>query len=119
VCAKVENCLIDIQSWPTINFLEGHPVKTEIQVLGTPQRIKAIGITSLSVAGVEVNIAEGSVRNLGVHFRPTTVNEIAGQCPRKSRKLSLEEHIACPKPSHPRCGQVSHAISGDIGIGLL
>jgi hypothetical protein len=47
-----------------------NPAKTEIQLLGTPQRIKAIVITFLSLAGVEVNIAEGSVRNLGVLFDP-------------------------------------------------
>jgi hypothetical protein len=48
---KLEGCLTSIQTWLTVNFLKGNPTKTEIQHFGTRQRLMALGIESLSVAG--------------------------------------------------------------------
>ena len=70
-CRRVEVCLSSIQAWLTKNFLKGNPAKTEIQLFGTPQRLIKLCIESLSVDGVEVRVATGPVRNLGVMFDST------------------------------------------------
>ena len=74
----LESCLVDIQDWLTINKLKGNPSKTEIKLFGLQRVIDSLDVESLVVAGVQVSLSCGPVRNLGVYFDQT---------------LSMESHI--------------------------
>ena len=50
------------------NFLKLNSGKTEVVVLGTYQQLAKLNIQGLSVAGIQVNVQQNPVRNLGVMF---------------------------------------------------
>ena len=50
------------------NFLKLNSGKTDVLVMGTYQQLAKLNIQSLNVAGVQVNLQQKPVRNLGVMF---------------------------------------------------
>ena len=69
-CRRIEMCLHDIHSWMSNNKLKLNSEKTEIILIGTRVQVEAMNVSSLSVAGVQVNISGRPVRNLGVELDP-------------------------------------------------
>ena len=56
-CRRIEMCLHDIHSWMSNNKLKLNSEKTEIILIGTRVQVEAMNVSSLSVAGVQVNIS--------------------------------------------------------------
>ena len=65
---QLQLCLKDIHQWMSSNFLKLNSGKTEVLVIGTYQQLAKLNIQSLNVAGVQVNLQQKPVRNLGVMF---------------------------------------------------
>ena len=65
---QLQLCLKDIHQWMSSNFLKLNSGKTEVLVMGTYQQLAKLNIQSLNVAGVQVNLQQKPVRNLGVMF---------------------------------------------------
>ncbi|XP_064651630.1 uncharacterized protein LOC135502611 [Lineus longissimus] len=101
-CAKLEVCLLAIQDWLTANFLKGNPSETEIALCGTPQRLRALGLESLSIAGINVHVADGPVRNLGVLFDSSLslashVRAVVSSANYHLRNVALARHLLTNK----------------------
>ena len=66
---KVVNCLYQVSSWMISNKLKLNCEKTQILLIGGPSKqLSDIPVSSLLVAGTEVQISEGRIRNLGSYF---------------------------------------------------
>ena len=65
---QLQLCMKDIHQWMSSNFLKLNSGKTEVLVMGTYQQLAKLNIQSLNVAGVQVNLQQKSVRDLGVMF---------------------------------------------------
>ena len=65
---QLQLCLKDIHQWMSSNFLKLNSGKMEVLVMGTYQQLAKLNIQSLNVAGVQVNLQQKPVRNLGVMF---------------------------------------------------
>ena len=64
-CARIQECIDDVNSWMMSNMLKLNNDKTEILVLGTDQRVGAANIRSLQIGGVTVNVSARPIGNLG------------------------------------------------------
>jgi len=65
-CIKVEQCPADINVWMTNNKLKLNNDKTEIMLFGTKLSLADVNFTSFEVAGTQVHVSDGPVRNLVV-----------------------------------------------------
>ena len=69
--SRIEQCLLQIHRWMTANKLKLNTDKTEILLVGTKKNREHINLASLSVAGIQVKVAESPISNLGAVFDPT------------------------------------------------
>ena len=68
---KLECCLSDIYTWMSQNKLKLNADKTEILVLGTPNQRAKISVPSITINGVQVQVLNKPVGNLGAVFDPS------------------------------------------------
>ena len=68
---NLEDCLVLVQDWLTVNKLKGNPTKTELKLFGSQRTLNSLNIQALAVAGLEVSVSPDPVRNLGVMFDQT------------------------------------------------
>ena len=66
--SKLENCVSNVQSWMSKNFLKLNADKTEVMVIGFRAQLTKFNLPSVTVAGVDVPVQTNPVRNLGVMF---------------------------------------------------
>ena len=66
---KLEECVIEIREWMSINFLKLNDEKTELLFLGSPHNLSKCSINSVKV-GESVISASDKVRNIGAIFDP-------------------------------------------------
>ena len=65
---EIEECLTQVHDWMSANKLKLNSSKTEVMLFGTRQKLEAINLPSLSVAGTSVILTDGPITNLGVLF---------------------------------------------------
>ena len=64
----IQTVQLQLRQWMSSNFLKLNSGKSEVLVMGTYQQLAKLNIQSLNVAGVQVNLQQKPVRNLGVMF---------------------------------------------------
>ena len=74
---RMEKCIEDIRLFLNNNMLCNNSDKTELLIIGTPQQLNKLQISSISVDNVEIK-ATDCVRNLGVMF---------------DKNMSMENHV--------------------------
>jgi hypothetical protein len=66
--AVMEDCVHDIQTWMTTNFLKLNAEKTEVLLIGSAQQSRKFSLNSIRIGNISVEIKSEPVKNLGVLF---------------------------------------------------
>ena len=74
---KMERCISEIRDFLHKNMLCNNGDKTELLIIGTPQQLNKLKVSSIMVDNIEIKTAE-TVRNLGVVF---------------DKEMTMESHV--------------------------
>ena len=66
---KIQNCISDIRDWMHTNLLKLNDSKTEVIMIGTPQMLKQVNESNVTIKiGTDIIHPVESVHNLGFHM---------------------------------------------------
>ena len=66
--ATLEQCVNEVQTWMSHNFLKLNAEKTEVIVFGFHAQLAKFNLSSVNIAGIDIPVLGNPVKNLGVMF---------------------------------------------------